>query len=121
MQQFDIGNWVTQLRKGLLELCVVLQLSKGEVYAYDLVKRLAGVKSLAITEGTVYPILSRLKSAGLLSSRLEESPSGPARKYYALTPEGRAAMELMRLYWGGLVVSIEQLMEGEEDDQNVDS
>lgn len=112
----DFTNWVTQLRKGLLDLCIMGLLEGGEVYAYDLVKRLASVKGLVVTEGTIYPLLSRLKAAGLLTSRLEESSSGPARKYYALTPEGRQAAHLMRVYWADLVASVSRLLESEGND-----
>ncbi|MDZ4859080.1 MAG: PadR family transcriptional regulator [Candidatus Hydrogenedentes bacterium] len=99
---FSLDNWVTQVRKGLLELCIVTLLSEGEMYAYDLVKRLADIKALVITEGTIYPLLARLRGAGLITSRLEESSGGPARKYYVLTDEGRRTVESMQSYWSGL-------------------
>lgn len=118
---FDISNWVTQVRKGLLELCIVAQLAEGEMYAYDLVKRLAGIKALAITDGTIYPLLSRLKSAGLVTSRLEESPEGPARKYYALTAEGRNSVEMMGTYRTELVQGIGQLLESEKNNVELDA
>ena len=92
---FDMDNWTTQLRKGLLELCIVNLLAKGELYGYDLVKRLKQTRGLVITKGTIYPLLSRLKKAGLVETRLEESPEGPARKYYSLTASGRRIAELM--------------------------
>ena len=97
-QEMDLGKWVTQLRKGVLELCILGLLSRGELYAYDLVKLLAQNRALMITEGTIYPLLSRLRVAGLITARLEESSSGPARKYYSLTREGRKAMENMHEY-----------------------
>ena len=111
---FDLDNWVTQVRKGLLELCIVAVLDEGEMYAYDLVKRLAGIKALVITEGTIYPLLSRLRSAGLITSRLEESSSGPARKYYVLTDEGRRTVQSMRIYWGDLANDIDTLVKREK-------
>ncbi len=110
---FDLDNWVTQVRKGLLELCIVAVLAEGEMYAYDLVKRLANIKALVITEGTIYPLLSRLRSAGLITSRLEESSNGPARKYYVLTNEGRKTVSAMRTYWCGLAGDIGTLLEKE--------
>ncbi|MCC6793734.1 MAG: PadR family transcriptional regulator [Candidatus Hydrogenedentes bacterium] len=110
---FDLDNWVTQVRKGLLELCIVAVLAEGEMYAYDLVKRLANIKALVITEGTIYPLLSRLRSAGLITSRLEESSNGPARKYYVLTDEGRRTVHAMRTYWCGLANDIGSLLEKE--------
>ena len=68
-----------------------------------------GNPRLGVTEGTVYPLLSRLRVAGLITSRLEESPSGPARKYYSLTKEGRKTMEAMNEYIGELNHSVERL------------
>ena len=74
-------NWTVQVRKGLLEMCILTALEDRERYGYDLVKGLVGVPGLGITEGTVYPLLSRLRRHGLIASRLEESSGGPARKY----------------------------------------
>jgi PadR family transcriptional regulator PadR len=109
---FDMDNWTTQLRKGLLELCIVSLLSEREMYGYDLVKRLAAVKGVVVTEGTVYPLLSRLRKAGLVAYRLEESPSGPARKYYVLTDQGRRAVAMMRGYWNELIDGVAGLLDG---------
>lgn len=109
---FDLDNWTTQVRKGLLEFCIVNLLAQGEQYAYDLVKRLAEIRGVVVTEGTVYPLLSRLRKAGLVAARLEESPDGPARKYYALTKEGQRALALMRTCWNDLAEGIGGLLEG---------
>jgi PadR family transcriptional regulator, regulatory protein PadR len=102
-------NWTVQVRKGLLELCILNSLAEEERYGYDLVKSLVGVHGLGVTEGTIYPLLSRLRVAGLISSRLEESSSGPARKYYSLTREGRKAMETMNDYMAELNRSVTRL------------
>ena len=112
----DLGNWTTQLRKGLLELCIVNLLGRGEMYAYDLVKRLTSIQGVVVTEGTVYPLLSRLKKAKLVETRLEESTAGPARKYYRLSAEGERAMELMNRYWSELSEGINELVESEGND-----
>lgn len=88
-------NWTVQVRKGLLEMCILTALEDRERYGYDLVKGLVGVPGLGITEGTVYPLLSRLRRHGLITSRLEESSGGPARKYYSLSDEGREVVGLM--------------------------
>ena len=98
----DIDNWTTQLRKGLLELCIVNVLAKGDVYGYDLVKQLSEVKGLVVTEGTIYPLLARLKRLGLVTTRLEESIAGPARKYYTLSPAGQRMRATMNTYWNDL-------------------
>ncbi len=98
-EPFNLDNWTTQLRKGLLELCIVNLLARGEVYGYDLVKQMAQVPGLVVTEGTIYPLMSRLKKAGILTTRLEESSTGPARKYYSLTREGQRLRKTMNVYW----------------------
>ena len=91
-------NWTVQVRKGVLDLCVLEALSEREQYGYELVKRLVALPGMGVTEGTLYPLLSRLRLQGLVSTRLEESPEGPARKYYALTKEGRQGLALMQDY-----------------------
>lgn len=91
-------NWTVQVRKGLLELCILNALSDRERYGYDLVKTLLDVPGLGVTEGTLYPLLSRLRMQGMISARLEESSEGPARKYYALTKDGRKIMSAMNSY-----------------------
>lgn len=95
-EYFD--NWTVQVRKGLLELCILNALAQRECYGYDLVKTLTRMLGWSITEGTIYPLLSRLRVQKLVSTRLEESSEGPARKYYALTAKGRATARLMNNY-----------------------
>lgn len=94
-----LANWTTQVRKGLLDLCVLAALRGGRRYGYDIVKRLSGVAGLVIGEGTIYPILSRFKKDGLVETALAESPDGPARKYYQLTPRGRVQLGAMLTAW----------------------
>ena len=91
-------NWTVQVRKGLLEFCVLNALAEKERYGYELVKTLVAVPGLGVTEGTLYPLLSRLRVQGLVRTWLEESSEGPARKYYALTKEGRRALTMMQDY-----------------------
>ena len=98
-------NWVVQVRKGVLELCILRALEHQERYGYELVKALAAVPGLALTEGTVYPLLSRLRVAGMINARLEESAEGPARKYYSLSSEGRRTLTIMNAF-------LEKLNEG---------
>ncbi len=95
-------NWTVQVRKGLLDLCVLSALAEKERYGYELVKTLVDLPGLGVTEGTLYPLLSRLRVQGLVTARLEESPEGPARKYYALSPAGREVLGLMQQYMDGL-------------------
>src|SRR5687767_10947233 len=91
-------NWTVQVRKGLLELCVLNTLVDKECYGYELVKTMVSIPGLGVTEGTLYPLLSRLRLQGLVLTRLVESTEGPARKYYALTMEGRKIVRLMNSY-----------------------
>ena len=91
-------NWIVQVRKGLLELCILNALAEKERYGYELVKTLVEIPGMGVTEGTLYPLLSRLRMQGLIGARLEESPEGPARKYYALTADGRKTMAVMNDY-----------------------
>jgi PadR family transcriptional regulator PadR len=98
MDEF-LANWTTQMRKGLLELCVLATLRGQRVYGYDIVKRLSAVGGLVMGEGTVYPILSRFKKEGLVETTLAESPEGPARKYYQLTARGRLVLAKMLSAW----------------------
>ena len=103
-------NWTVQVRKGVLELCILNALAEQERYGYDLVKTLVTVPGLGVTEGTLYPQLSRLRVAGLLSTRLEESTQGPARKYYSLTKDGRKKMAVMNDYLETLNRGTRQLL-----------
>jgi PadR family transcriptional regulator, regulatory protein PadR len=105
-------NWTVQVRKGLLELCVLNALAERERYGYELVKALVSVPGLGVTEGTLYPLLSRLRVQGLISSRLEESTEGPARKYYSLTQSGREAMATMNDYLENLNEGAQTLRKG---------
>ena len=121
MERFNVDNWSTQLRRGLLELCVLNMLASREVYGYDLARQLAQVKGLGIPEGTVYPLLTRMRRAGLVKTRLEESSSGPARKYYALTSEGTHYCQIMNAHWDQLAEGVIYLRgEREVSDDNME-
>jgi PadR family transcriptional regulator PadR len=95
-----LANWTTQMRKGLLELSVLAALRGQRLYGYDIVRRLAAAGGLVMSEGTVYPILSRFKKDGLVETTLVESAEGPARKYYQLTAKGRQLLAAMLAAWG---------------------
>ncbi|NQZ59181.1 MAG: PadR family transcriptional regulator [Lentisphaeraceae bacterium] len=107
MEYFD--NWTVQLRKGILEACILNSLRDKDTYGYELVKMLVNTPALGVTEGTVYPLLSRLKKQKLLATRLVESTGGPARKYYTLTDEGRATVELMNIHMAQVIKSFENI------------
>jgi PadR family transcriptional regulator PadR len=102
-------NWTTQLRKGLLELCMLNVIGRGRIYGYDIVRQLRDVDAIVVSEGTIYPILSRLKRDGLVRTSLEESPNGPARKYYELTRRGEQLLGDMNDYWDELTRGITKL------------
>lgn len=93
------------MRKGVLEYCILSIISKEEVYASDILQNLKEAK-LIVVEGTLYPLLTRLKNDGLLNYRWEESTSGPPRKYYGLTEMGRKFLTEMDTTWGELVKAV---------------
>jgi len=99
-------NWTVQMRKGVLDLCILKALATGECYGYALVKTLVAIPGIGVAEGSIYPLLSRLKKQGLVTTRLEESSEGPARKYYRLTPSGRALGEEMHAYFADMAKGV---------------
>ena len=96
-----IENTKAQMRKGVLEYCILSILKNGEAYPSEIIEKLKAGK-LIVVEGTLYPLLTRLKNAGLLSYRWEESTSGPPRKYYALTQEGILFLSELTTTWSNL-------------------
>ncbi len=98
---FSIENTKVQMRKGILEFCILGIISRGEVYASDILDALKNANMLVV-EGTVYPLLTRLKNAGLLTYEWKESTSGPPRKYFTLTLEGTTAFEELKQTWNEL-------------------
>lgn len=103
------AGWITQLRKGVLEYCVLLVLRRGESYGYEIVQALQRLEDLSVSESTVYPILSRLRAERYLKSRDVPSPAGPPRRYFALTARGKVRLVEMNTYWGLLVASLARL------------
>lgn len=104
-----IEGWITQLRKGLLEYCVLLVLRRGESYGYEIVQALKRIEDLSVSESTVYPILGRLREEGCLKSRDVPSAAGPPRRYFSLTPRGKVRLAEMNAYWPMLTNALEQL------------
>ena len=101
-------NVRSQMRKGVLEYCILSILSQKEAYASSILDELKAANMLVV-EGTLYPLLIRQKNQGLLSYRWEESPQGPPRKYYVITDKGRAQLSEMDAAWQEMVNSIESL------------
>ena len=93
------------MRKGMLEYCVLLLLRRRPSYASDIIQQLKEA-DLLVVEGTLYPLLSRLKNDGLLSYEWQESTQGPPRKYYALTPEGNEFLEGLDMAWGEIANTV---------------
>ncbi len=98
-----------QMRKGLLELCVLSVISDKEVYTSDILSSLKEAE-LLVVEGTVYPLLTRLKNDGILKYRWEESTSGPPRKYYSLTETGTTVLKNLTEHWEKLSKSVKKLL-----------
>ena len=106
-----IARTFSQMRKGVLEYCILSILRKGDSYVSPLIAELKAAKMIVV-EGTLYPLLTRQKNQGLLSYRWEESPSGPPRKYYSLTEKGRKALELMDEAWGEVIKTVDLIKTG---------
>ncbi|MBO5902557.1 MAG: PadR family transcriptional regulator [Tidjanibacter sp.] len=98
MAEINVENIKTQMRKGVIEYCVLSILSRGDSYTPEIIAALKD-SEMIVVEGTLYPILTRQKNQGLLSYRWEESPQGPPRKYYMLTDKGRAALAELDHSW----------------------
>ena len=108
-------NFKAKLKKGVLEYCVLLALSKREMYTSELIEKLQEYE-LIVSEGTIYPLLNRIKREGLLEYKWEESPSGPPRKYYSLTDQGVSNLKETKKSWNELVKSI-KLLEKDKDEK----
>jgi PadR family transcriptional regulator PadR len=100
-----------QLKKGVLTLCVLALLSRGDGYAYDIASRLA--KGIDMGEGTIYPLMRRLQTDGLVDTYLVESPSGPPRKYYRLTDAGRASFAAQKSEWTTFTKAVDAILGAE--------
>jgi PadR family transcriptional regulator PadR len=102
-----------QLRRGVLEYCVMALLGRGERYGFDLVKELAGMDGLVISEGTIYPMLARMRRDGTVETTWRESPSGPPRRYYRLTPAGRSALHGFTQEWTTFRRAVDRMLKEE--------
>jgi PadR family transcriptional regulator PadR len=102
----SVENTAAQMRKGVLEFCILSILNTRDAYTSDIIDVLKQGKMIVV-EGTLYPLLTRLKNAGLLAYRWEESKSGPPRKYYAITDDGKIFLNELDLTWKELVHAVE--------------
>ncbi|MGD9644855.1 MAG: PadR family transcriptional regulator [Pirellulales bacterium] len=105
--------WITQLRRGLIELCVLAALGDKEAYGYQIVEQLNAIEGLQVTESTIYPLLARLARDRCLLTRTASSPHGPARRYYRLSDAGRRRLDGMTTHWRAMQKSVNQLLSGD--------
>ena len=105
----ELDNAKAQMRKGILELCILSTLKQNELYPSDIIKQLKKA-GIVVAEGTIYPLLTRLKNAGLLSYRWQESMSGPPRKYYSITSKGETVYNELVVSWSELVNSVSKFI-----------
>src|SRR5918912_4237824 len=101
---------LTQLRRGALEYCVLALLRERPHYGFDLVRQLGGADGLLTSEGTIYPLLSRLRKDGMVTTTWQESDSGPPRRYYALTDTGHAALDAFVQDWTRFSEGVNRLL-----------
>ena len=113
------AEWLSQVRRGILEYSILLLTKNKSMYGYELITALNRHDVLSTTEGTLYPLLKRLEKEGLVVPTWKETTPGvPPRKYYDLTEEGLAAVDMMNHEWGNLVSSITQIKNGMEEASN---
>ncbi|MDN5215435.1 PadR family transcriptional regulator [Fulvivirgaceae bacterium BMA12] len=105
----NVENTQVQMRKGILEYCILHIISRGEVYASDMLEELTSAR-IIVVEGTLYPLLTRLRKAGLLEYKWVESTSGPPRKYYKLTDDGKSFLSKLEETWDELMYSTNQII-----------
>ena len=103
---------LVQLRKGVLDLCVLAMLARKDGYAYDIASRLAA--DIGMGEGTIYPLMRRMQTDGLVTTYLEESSSGPPRKYYQLTKAGHAALAAQKAEWNVFTEQVAKVLSDSE-------
>lgn len=109
----NVENTQSQMRKGILEYCILTLIAEGDVYASDIISALKEAK-LIVVEGTLYPLLTRLKNAGLVSYEWKESDQGPPRKYYSLTNEGESFKDKLGTTWDELNASVKQITQSKK-------
>jgi PadR family transcriptional regulator PadR len=115
-----VENTQVQMRKGILEYCILSIISHGETYASDIIEELRNAR-LLVVEGTLYPLLTRLKNNGLLSYQWLESTSGPPRKYYQLTESGKNVLMELEKTWNELVFAVEAVKKNIPQQENIDT
>jgi PadR family transcriptional regulator, regulatory protein PadR len=115
MELGETRNPLSQLRRGVLEYCVLSLLGDEELYGFDLVRRLGDVNGMVTSEGTIYPLLSRLRRDGWVTTTWVESETGPPRRYYAITPAGAHALKAFTHEWRRFRDAVDQLLGGDRE------
>jgi PadR family transcriptional regulator PadR len=113
-------EWSSQLRRGVLEMCILAIIERRPGYGYEIVTELADAAQLAAGEGTVYPLLRRLKKDGFVETFWQESAAGPPRQYYKITPRGIGALATMRAEWRELLEAMTKYQRTEISERSVD-
>ncbi len=103
-----------QFKKGVLELCVLSKLMKRDFYGYELIENIS--KHINISEGTIYPLLRRLRKGGYVTTYLKESSEGPPRKYYEITDEGKSTLEKLTKEWFSFSEGVNKIIKGDDDE-----
>lgn len=106
----------SQMKRGTLEMCALSIICRGDCYGYEIVNRISGC--MEMTEGTIYPLMKRLRDSDLIDSYIVESPEGPARKYYKITEKGMQELGRLVSEWKEFEVSIDKLLKGEYGNDN---
>jgi PadR family transcriptional regulator PadR len=116
----DEERWIAQLRKGILELCMLALLANEERYGYQIAQGLTDSAGLSVHEGTIYPLLSRLQREGSVEAQWRESPAGPPRKYYHLTTTGRHLFEAQASSWKAIAQAVDILLEESDNGKSAE-
>lgn len=106
------GNALTELRRGVLEFCVLALVRQRETYAFEIVRHLSGAGGLVTSEGTIYPLLARLRRDALVTTTWRESEAGPPRRYYRITAAGTRALEAFTGDWAGFRDAVDDILVG---------
>jgi len=107
-------NWTKQLRKGILELCILNDIRNRKMYGYEIAKRFCRIEGMIISKGAIYPILRRLRRNRLVETFMQDSPEGPTRKYYKLTQQGKDIVCKMNAYWGAISKQTSSIEKGQK-------
>ncbi len=110
MENEYIDKWQSQIKKGTLSFIVLLVISEDEMYGYELIEKIKSQTGISIAEGTLYPLMNRLKIENLLESKWVEQPTGIPRKYYFLTTFGKRTLKGMKIQWINLQSSVNKLI-----------